>query len=72
MIAGLTLVKDAGESSVSIADADVVDGTIGLTDARSGETQLSRVNGKLRLDALDGPFAFQAMSPFPARAMACG
>ena len=60
VIAGLTLVKDAGESSVSIADADVVDGTIGLTDARSGETQqLSGVNGKLRLDALDGPFAFQ-------------
>ena len=57
---GLTLDPRAEQSNVSIADADVVGGRLEVSDARSGETHVAEgIDGRLRLEALKGPFAFQ-------------
>lgn len=64
---GFALAPEAGESNVSIANADVVDGRFVLTDARSGETHVAdSFNGQLRLEALKGPFSFQGTASFAA------
>ncbi|MBI4923473.1 MAG: AsmA family protein [Devosia nanyangense] len=61
----LVLKPDAAQSSVSIANADVVEGTIRLADARSGESYaVEAVNGQVRLEALRGPFSFQGTASF--------
>ena len=50
---------------MSIADADVVGGTISVADARSGETYVAdAIAGKLKLEALKGPFSFQGEANF--------
>ena len=62
---GLTLSGDAGQSNVSIADADVIDGTIRLADARSGASYaVEAIQGQLRLELLQGPFSFQGTASY--------
>jgi hypothetical protein len=57
---GLALAPEAAQSNVSIANATIVAGKIQLSDARSGETFIADgIAGELRLDAIQGPFAFQ-------------
>ena len=57
---GLTLDPRAEQSNVSIADADVVGGRVQVIDARSSETHVADgIDGRLRLEALKGPFSFQ-------------
>ena len=57
---GVTLAEQVSTSNVSIANAQIVDGTVRLADARSGETfSAANVDGELRLEAVRGPFAFQ-------------
>ncbi|MDO8360536.1 MAG: AsmA family protein, partial [Devosia sp.] len=61
----LVLKPGAAQSSVSIANADVVEGTLRLADARSGESYaVEAINGQLRLEALHGPFSFQGTASF--------
>ena len=57
---GVTLAEQVTASNVSVANAQIVDGTVRLADARSGETfAATNVDGELRLEAVRGPFAFQ-------------
>lgn len=57
---GVTLGEGVTASNVSVAYAQIVDGTVRLADARSGETfSAANVDGELRLEAVRGPFAFQ-------------
>jgi hypothetical protein len=57
---GLALAPEAEQSNVSIANADVVDGRMQVSDARSGEVHAAdNIDGQLRLEALSGPFSFQ-------------
>ncbi|RYE10913.1 MAG: AsmA family protein [Hyphomicrobiales bacterium] len=56
---GFALAEEAGQSNVSIANADVVGGVVRLADARSGESYAAEnISGELRLEALKGPFSF--------------
>ncbi len=58
--AGLTLARHSGESRVAVASAQVVDGRVDISDARTGGTySATSIGGDLRLEALAGPFAFQ-------------
>ena len=57
---GVVIAGDGGQSNVSIDNADVVDGSVRLSDARSGSTYTAEaINGELKLEAIDGPFSFQ-------------
>jgi hypothetical protein len=57
---GFALAPEAAQSNVSIANATIVAGRIQLSDARSGETYVAEgIGGELRVDAIQGPFAFQ-------------
>ncbi len=57
---GVNLAEQVTASNVSVANAQIVDGTVRLADARSGETFVAaNVDGELRLEAVRGPFAFQ-------------
>lgn len=57
---GVGIASDGGQSNVSIDNAEVVDGSVRLSDARSGSTYTAAaINGELKLDAIEGPFSFQ-------------
>ena len=57
---GVMIASDGAQSNVSIDNADVVDGSVRLSDARSGQTYAAEaINGELKLEAIDGPFSFQ-------------
>lgn len=57
---GIVIADNGGQSNVSIDNADVVEGAIRLSDARSGQTYAAdAINGQLKLEALHGPFSFQ-------------
>jgi hypothetical protein len=57
---GIVIADNGGQSNVSIDNADVVDGSIRLSDGRSSQTYAAEsINGQLKLEALHGPFSFQ-------------
>ena len=65
LASGIAVAPGGEQSNVSIADADVVGGTISVADARSGETYVAdAIAGKLKLEALKGPFSFQGEANF--------
>lgn len=67
--AGVTLGEEVSASNVSVADALIVDGSLRLADARSGETfAAENIDGELRMEAVRGPFAFQGTSDFGGKA----
>lgn len=56
---GIALTPTAGQSNVSIANADIVGGIVRLTDARAATTyEATSIEGRLTLDSLSGPFSF--------------
>jgi hypothetical protein len=58
--AGVALAQEVRTSNVSVANAGIVDGTITIMDARSGDRiDVSSIDGELRMEALRGPFSFQ-------------
>lgn len=60
---GIAISDGGGESNVSIANAELVGGSIRLTDARAETTTIiDRIDGQLRLDAMQGPFGFQGQA----------
>ncbi len=57
---GFAIAAGSSQSNVSIADADVVDGTVTLADARAGKTyDVGAINGQVKVEALQGPYSFQ-------------
>src|SRR5690606_31591485 len=47
-------------TDLSVARAEVVDGSIAINDLRSGDfVGASSISGEIRVDALRGPFGFQ-------------
>lgn len=60
VVAGLRLAERVTSADISVANAQIVEGSIVLADARSGETFEARgIGGELRMEALRGPFSFQ-------------
>ena len=58
--ADLALPQSVTQSTVSIANAQIVNGRLGVADARSGDSvALEAIGGELRLGSLRGPFQFQ-------------
>ena len=59
----LKLAEKATSSNISIANASVIDGSLGLYDVRSDRRMTTTgINGELRLNALRGPFVFSGSS----------
>jgi hypothetical protein len=62
---GIVLAEQVSTSNVSVANAQIVDGTVRVADARSGETfAAGNVDGELRIEALRGPFTFQGSAEY--------
>lgn len=62
---GLQLAERVTTADVSVADAQMVEGSIVLADARSSETfAISKINGEVRMEALRGPFSFQGSGDY--------
>ncbi len=65
LTSGFALAAGAEQSNVSIDNADVVGGTIRVTDARSGEIYAAQdIAGELRLEAINGPLSFSGNAGF--------
>lgn len=58
-------------SNVSVARAEIVNGAVTLSDARSGaDLAATNINGELTLAALRGPFTFQGSAGYGGRVYA--
>lgn len=63
--AGLQLAERVTTANFSVANAQIVEASVQLSDARSGETFVaSNITGELRMEALRGPFSFQGSSDY--------
>jgi uncharacterized protein involved in outer membrane biogenesis len=64
---GLAIAAD-GNSSVSLAEASIVNGTVRLADVRAGENFVaSDLDGDLRLTSFSGPLQFQGGTDFDGK-----
>jgi len=69
--AGLQLAERVTTADVSVANAQIVEGSIVLADARSSETlSVGRINGEVRMEALRGPFSFQGNGDYDGKTYA--
>jgi AsmA family/AsmA-like C-terminal region len=60
---GLAITETGSEPNVSVADAEVVDGAIHVSDARTAKTYaIENIDGHLTLDAIRGPFSFEGQT----------
>ncbi len=58
--AGIKIAEQVKTSNISVANANIVDGSVRLSDQRSNENFVfEHVGGDLKMEALRGPFAFQ-------------
>ncbi len=59
----ISLPQTGGQSNVSVNNAQVVDGAIRVSDARSGATYAAEaLNGQLLMQSLQGPYGFQGQA----------
>jgi uncharacterized protein involved in outer membrane biogenesis len=67
----IALAREVSTSNVSVASAEIVDGSLTIGDARSGgHFTASNVDGELRMDAVRGPFRFQGQGEYGGRSFA--
>lgn len=62
---GLAPTEGGAASTVSVAAAEISNGTVRLADARTGETlALEAIAGELRIEAVGGPYSFQGSGAY--------
>lgn len=56
----LRLPEVVGAGTVTVADAEIVEGVVRLADSRAGDTtQIEKFNGRLQMSGIRGPFSLQ-------------
>jgi hypothetical protein len=62
---GVTLADSVTQSGVSVASAQISDGSVRLADARTGTTnEVTAVAGELRIESVGGPYNFQGTGAY--------
>lgn len=62
---GWQLAERVTTADISVADAQIIDGRVTVSDARTDETfVVGDIDGELRMEALRGPFSFQGRSDY--------
>ncbi|MHB1109150.1 MAG: AsmA family protein [Devosia sp.] len=71
LAAGLQLAERVTTADISVANAQIVEGNIVLSDARTGETfAVDNIDGEVRMEALRGPFSFQGNGDYDGQTYA--
>lgn len=71
LAAGLQLAERVTTADISVANAQIVEGSVVLSDARTGETfAVGNIDGEVRMEALRGPFSFQGDGDYDGQSYA--